>query len=104
MQVSKHAKLAKKQVDDVLGGNEAWKNVQKTEGKQALPAAAAAAAAQQHEDLNMHEQVYIDFISTFIAAGVRSVLIWFLQEPDVQCALSLSAARVCVGSIFSGAT
>jgi hypothetical protein len=33
VQVSKHLKLAKKQVDDVLGGEEAWKNVQKTEGK-----------------------------------------------------------------------
>eukprot|EP00879_Flechtneria_rotunda_P007724 GHRR01008097.1.p1 GENE.GHRR01008097.1~~GHRR01008097.1.p1 ORF type:complete len:110 (+),score=19.69 GHRR01008097.1:640-969(+) len=29
--ISKHAKLKKKQVDDVLGGEEAWKNVQKTD-------------------------------------------------------------------------
>jgi hypothetical protein len=48
-QVSKHAKLAKKQVDDVLGGDEAWKNVQKTDGKLAvLPAAAIAGAGAVH--------------------------------------------------------
>lgn len=33
LQITKHAKLQKKQVDDVLGGDEAWKNVQKTDGK-----------------------------------------------------------------------
>lgn len=33
MQITKHAKLEKKQVDDVLGGEEAWKNVQKTDGE-----------------------------------------------------------------------
>lgn len=33
LQISKHAKLQKKQVDDVLGGDEAWKNVQKTDSK-----------------------------------------------------------------------
>ncbi len=33
-QISKHAKLDRKPVDDVLGGEEAWKNVQKTDGKQ----------------------------------------------------------------------
>jgi hypothetical protein len=30
--MTKHAKLDKKEVDDVLGGEEAWKNVQKTDG------------------------------------------------------------------------
>lgn len=29
--ITKHAKLEKKAVDDVLGGAEAWKNVQKTD-------------------------------------------------------------------------
>lgn len=33
LQISKHAKLEKKPVDDVLGGEEAWKNVQKTDGE-----------------------------------------------------------------------
>lgn len=33
LQISKHAKLQKKQVDDVLGGDEAWKHVQKTDGE-----------------------------------------------------------------------
>lgn len=32
LQITKTAKLTKKQVDDVLGGEEAWKNVQKTDG------------------------------------------------------------------------
>jgi hypothetical protein len=31
-QITKYAKLEKKAVDDVLGGAEAWKNVQKTDG------------------------------------------------------------------------
>lgn len=30
-QITKQAPLVKKQVDDVLGGDEAWKNVQKTD-------------------------------------------------------------------------
>lgn len=34
LQISKYAKLEKKPVDDVLGGEEAWKNVQKTDSKQ----------------------------------------------------------------------
>lgn len=33
LQITKHAKLEKKEVDDVLGGEEAWKNVQKTDGR-----------------------------------------------------------------------
>ena len=33
LQVSKRAALNKKQVDDVLGGPDEWKNVQKTDGK-----------------------------------------------------------------------
>lgn len=36
MQITKHAKLNRKQVDDVLGGEEAWKNVAKTDSKSAL--------------------------------------------------------------------
>jgi len=32
LQVSKEALVVKKQVDDVLGGAEAWKNVQKAAG------------------------------------------------------------------------
>lgn len=33
MQISKMAPIVKKQVDDVLGGEEAWKNVAKTDGE-----------------------------------------------------------------------
>ena len=32
MQISREAQLKKKEVDDVLGGSEAWKNVQTTTG------------------------------------------------------------------------
>ena len=35
VQISKHAKLDRKEVDDVLGGEEAWKNAQKTDGRRA---------------------------------------------------------------------
>jgi hypothetical protein len=40
VQISKHVKLENKEVDDVLGGEDAWKNVQKTDSKseQAKPA------------------------------------------------------------------
>jgi hypothetical protein len=33
MQICREAQLKKKEVDDVLGGSEAWKNVQTTTGK-----------------------------------------------------------------------
>lgn len=33
MQISKMAPLMRKQVDDVLGGDDAWKNVAKTDGE-----------------------------------------------------------------------
>jgi hypothetical protein len=36
VQISKSAKLERKQVDDVLGGEEAWKNVAKTESELVL--------------------------------------------------------------------
>jgi DNA-directed RNA polymerase III subunit RPC11 len=32
MQITKRAVLNKKEVDDVLGGEDAWKNVAKTDG------------------------------------------------------------------------
>ena len=32
MQISRDAQLRKKEVDDVLGGSDAWKNVQTTTG------------------------------------------------------------------------
>ncbi len=32
--ITKAAKLLRKQVDDVLGGDEAWKNVAKTDGEE----------------------------------------------------------------------
>mgnify|MGYP001807104472 CR=1 FL=1 len=35
LQISKMAPLARKQVDDVLGGEDAWKNVAKTDGRSA---------------------------------------------------------------------
>lgn len=38
-QITKHAKLEHKAVDDVLGGAEAWKNVQKTDGAASLSSA-----------------------------------------------------------------
>ena len=34
MQISRDAQLRKKEVDDVLGGSDAWKNVQTTTGTQ----------------------------------------------------------------------
>ena len=34
MQISREAQLRKKEVDDVLGGSDAWKNVQTTTGTQ----------------------------------------------------------------------
>jgi DNA-directed RNA polymerase III subunit RPC11 len=33
VQVSKKLKLKKKEVDDVLGGEDAWKNVERTSGE-----------------------------------------------------------------------
>ena len=33
VQITKTAKLQRKHVDDVLGGDDAWKNVAKTEGE-----------------------------------------------------------------------
>lgn len=38
VQMSKHAKLEKKAIDDVLGGEEEWKNVAKTDGESVLAA------------------------------------------------------------------
>jgi len=35
--VTKAAKLQRKQVDDVLGGDDAWKNVAKTDGARESP-------------------------------------------------------------------
>ena len=37
MQVSKSAPLATKEVDDVLGGKDAWKNVDQTTGAGCIP-------------------------------------------------------------------
>lgn len=34
LQITKAVPLKRKEVDDVLGGEDAWKNVQKTDGEQ----------------------------------------------------------------------
>jgi len=41
--MSKHAKLEKKAIDDVLGGEEEWKNVAKTDGESVLAACGSPA-------------------------------------------------------------
>jgi hypothetical protein len=79
LQITKHAKLEKKEVDDVLGGEEAWKNVQKTDGRLRSCCEVRIMAVQR----------------AYAAAGMKSLLLMLMSSSSLCHAASAIATELC---------
>lgn len=98
MQISNKLKLKKKEVDDVLGGEDAWKNVDRTQGK--FPVLGLLPCSWLLNCNNLH--VSILFISMHSKEGLcLSVLdtknYWILRERLLKGSREREGARSASG-------